>query len=89
MTLDQIAKELGYTQTRLRQRRPKGVTPAQRRQFAADAFALTHDLGAIAEYLSLKPQTIKHALRMHCMETFGGPYDRSVEEMRELMGERV
>jgi hypothetical protein len=95
MTLDQIAKELGYTQTMLSGRRggiqtgKHDIKARRRREFIPAAVGSGHDPEAIADYLGTVPVAVIHRARMHCMDTFGGPYDRSVEEMRDAMGERV
>ena len=90
MTLDQIARTLGFTQALLQSdggygRAANRMAAQHRRTFMVHAFELGHDMEAIAKYLDRGKFTILHGLRMHCMQTHGAPYEQSPAELRQWM----
>ena len=91
MTLDQIARTLGFTQALLQSdggygRAANKMAAQHRRTFMVHAFELGHDIADIAKYLDRGRFTILHGLRMHCMQTHGAPYEQSPAELRQWMG---
>ena len=90
MTLDQIARTLGFTQALLQSdggygRAANRMAAQHRRTFMVHAFELGHDMEAIAKYLDRGKFTILHGLRMHCMQTHGALYEQSPAELRQWM----
>lgn len=91
MTLEEIARTLGFTRELLQSeggygRAANRMAAEHRRQFMVRAFEAGHDIYAISAYLSRKMFTVRHGLRMHCMENYGQPYSQSESDLRKFMG---
>lgn len=92
MTLDQIAKDMGETQSRLRELRDVNQyndgRARARREFIHRAFTEGHTPEAIGDYLDRSQTMVLHALRMICVEQHGAPYGQTLAEIKyRLTGE--
>jgi hypothetical protein len=87
MTLPKIAADMRLTQQNLRDHEHKDshFMLDVRRAFVRRAFSEGHDPEPICEFIDRKPVMVTHALRMSCLDSFGGDYGRSLTEMASLL----
>lgn len=93
-SLDHIAASMGVTQQELRDPGKSDGSDRDlplkiRRRFVVRAFAEGHDVGPICNFIDRTEVMVLHALRMHCLDMFGGTYGRSVADMADILRRAV
>jgi hypothetical protein len=79
-TLDAIAASIGTDQEELRAE--YGQFVPRIRCFIRLAFTEGHSVESIMDYIDRSETMVTHALRMTCMDMYGGEYGRTLADLR-------
>jgi len=82
-TLDAIAASIGTDQEELRAEYGQFVPHI--RNFIRLAFTEGHSVESIMDYIDRSETMVTHALRMTCMDMYGGEYGRTLAQIHHQM----